>query len=90
MAFAITMLPTIAGHRWVTVEGPVDASTAADVRGLLRTAIDRPARRLTIDLRDAQVIDEAGRTVLDEAVASAERAGMQVDTIAPAAALTAS
>ena len=77
MSFAITMLPAVAGHRWVSVEGPVDALTVADVRAVLRAAVQLPARRLTVDLRRATVAD-AGRTVLTEALTAAADRGIEV------------
>ena len=77
MSFAITVLPAIDGHRWLCIEGPVDAATAGDVRAVLNCALSMPARRLTIDLRHAQ-IDEAGRACLAEMTSYASGQGVAV------------
>ncbi|MGK5675722.1 STAS domain-containing protein [Micromonospora sp. URMC 106] len=77
MSFAITMLPAFTGHRWVCVEGPVDASSAADVRAVVATALAMPARRLTIDLRQAQV-DAAGWALVAELMSAATEKGVEV------------
>ncbi|MEH0826114.1 MULTISPECIES: hypothetical protein [unclassified Micromonospora] len=92
MSFAITMLPAVAGHRWVSVEGPVDASAVADVRAVMRAAAQLPARRLTVDLRRATV-EDAGMMGLTEALAAAAERGIEVQVVqagGPAAATLAS
>jgi hypothetical protein len=76
MSFAVTVLPAVAGHRWVCVEGPLDASSAADVRAVVATALTMPTRRLTLDLRQARV-DDAGRAVVAELMATAAEAGVK-------------
>lgn len=77
MSFAITMLPAFTGHRWVCVEGSVDASSADDVRAVVATALAEPARRLTIDLRQARV-DDVGRALVAELVSAATEKGVEV------------
>ena len=77
MSFAITILPAVGGHRWVSVEGPVDASTVADVRAVLRAAAQMPARRLTVDLRRAAV-EQVSRTAVTEALTAAADRGIEV------------
>jgi hypothetical protein len=77
MSFAVTVLPAVAGHRWVCVEGPVDASSAADVRAVVATALAMPTRRLTIDLRRARA-DDVGECVIAELVSTAARLGVEV------------
>ncbi|MFI7598105.1 hypothetical protein [Actinoplanes sp. NPDC049681] len=85
MSFAITVLPAVGGHRWVCVEGRVDASTAEDVRAVLHTAVcDLPTRSLTLDLRRAAVADEAGRQCVAEAAAVAVTAGVTWHVVEPA------
>lgn len=82
MAFAITVSPAITGHRWVGIEGPVDAGTAADVREMVRIALsDRPTRRLTVDLTRARIGDEAGRRVLAEVAELARARGVELSTV---------
>lgn len=85
MSFAITVLPAVGGHRWVCVEGRVDATTADDVRAVLRTAVcDLPTRSLTLDLRRA-VVDDAGRQCVAEAAAVAVAAGVVWQVVEPVA-----
>ncbi|MEV4639700.1 hypothetical protein AB0J80_20315 [Actinoplanes sp. NPDC049548] len=77
MSYAITVLPAVEGQRWVCVEGRVDVLSAGDVRALLSVAIhDLPTRSLTVDLRRAEVTDDAGRRSLTEAAALAATAGV--------------
>ncbi|MEV8506983.1 hypothetical protein AB0368_19535 [Actinoplanes sp. NPDC051475] len=86
MSFAITVLPAVGGHRWVCVEGRVDATTADDVRAVLRTAVcDLPTRSLTVDLRRAAVADDAGRQCVAEAAAVAVAAGVAWQVVEPVA-----
>jgi hypothetical protein len=85
MSFAITVLPAVAGHRWVCIEGAVDATTAGDVRATLRAALAMPTRRLTIDLRQAQ-LDDTGHTSLEEMTSYASQFGIPVHLLHPAAA----
>jgi hypothetical protein len=83
MSFAITVLPAVAGHRWVCVEGLVDAATAGDMRATLRAALAMPTRRLTIDLRQAR-LDDVGHASLDEMTAYASQLGIPVRILRPA------
>ncbi|MEV5689620.1 STAS domain-containing protein [Micromonospora globbae] len=83
MSFAVTALPAIAGHRWVCVEGTVDASTAGDVRSVLDGALRPPTRRLTIDLSRARVTDPAGRRCLADMTARAEALGIETSVVDP-------
>jgi hypothetical protein len=84
MSFAITVLPAVAGHRRVCVEGRVDASAVADVRAMVRSALTMPTRHLTIDVREA-VIDDVGRACLDEVISHASGLGVEVRLVQAAA-----
>lgn len=81
MSFAITVLPAVDGHRWVRMTGPLDRSTAADVRDVLRVALrGGRTRRLTIDVSGAQVRDEAGWRSLHDAAELARTDGVELFT----------
>jgi len=58
MAFAVTVLRAVGGHRWVCVEGTLDRTTVGDVEDVLRSTLRRATRRVTLDLSQARVDDD--------------------------------
>lgn len=79
MAYAITMLPAIQGHRMVVIEGDIDRAAAPEVRAILSAATSAPRpRRLTVDLSAARIHDDTVAASLADAAAAAQRYGLDL------------
>ncbi|GGJ78561.1 hypothetical protein GCM10010123_05650 [Pilimelia anulata] len=87
MSFAVTVLPPFGGHRWLCVEGAVDAATVGDVHDLARLAVASPGtRKLTLDLTAAHVSAELAGTLVGDIAGPARARGVEVATFGHATA----
>lgn len=62
----------------ITLTGPLGVTTAADVRGLLHTAIDTGRGDVVLHLEHAEVVDSTGLGLIVEAHRRAGRHGRRV------------
>lgn len=62
----------------ITLTGPLGVTTAADVRGLLHTAIDTGCGDVVLHLEHAEVVDATGLGLIVEAHRRAGRQGRRV------------
>lgn len=62
----------------ITLIGALGVTTAADVRGLLHTAIDAGRGDVVLDLGQAEVVDATGLGLVVEAHRRASRGGRRV------------